>query len=186
MADPTKPKPKPLTPFWQRHVDSPLVQDTLRRITGGKLPTYVMANTPPPARDVVARFVFPDTVKFYLPSTTTDSIGDYVITHETGHYMDALGTIFPTLSTRVSQTSAQQKKLGGYAATNEDEQMAEAIAAGTAALRLPTAQQDSAANTAEKRIIGARLAFDLIRDLLNRAAPKQPAESTAVAPQFNQ
>lgn len=159
-------KPKPLSPYWQRRINTPFVQDTLRALAGGKLPIYMQSSDPPPEKDAVARFVAPDTVKFYMPAVTSDSIGDYVVSHETSHYLDYLNAFPPQLSGRIDATEAEQKKLGGYAATSEDEHFAEAVAAGLHALRQPADQQDAAANAAEQKIRGARMAYDLLTQLI--------------------
>lgn len=180
MGDPHK--PKPLSPYWQKRVETPFVQDTLRALAGGKLPNFVQASEPPPKRDVVARFVFPDTVKFYLPSVTSDSIADYAISHETGHYLDFLNAIPQQLSSRVDATDADQKKLGGYAATSEDEHFAEAVAAGLHALRQPADRQVATADEAEKKIRGSRVAYDLLLQLI-QTNMRPHSDSTTTATQ---
>lgn len=105
--------PKP----WQKLLASPYVTDTLFRLLGS-MPKVVSSNDPH-SRDAVAKFSMPDSIKVFNAPPS-----DYALTHEVGHMLDSQGK----LPTGFVFDESKRPPKGSYAATNEDEHVAEAFA----------------------------------------------------------
>ena len=127
MTPPVRPDTQhpPLSPEWQRYLESAFVRDTLRPLLRDSLPQFRQTSRPLTVPDDAMGQVRGDTVAFFSPRAD-----DYVLRHEIGHIVDDRN-LAPLVAARVTQYPVRR----GYAQTSEREHVAEAFARAVQSMR---------------------------------------------------